>query len=70
MSVKLSTEQRAELMDIYPKVYRGVADSVNTTMRMVRLHNEVYGTRYKERTSCKSCLSGILRKIKQLYECI
>lgn len=70
MSVKLSTEQRAELMYIYPRVERGVSDSIDTTMRMIRLHNEIYGTGYKERTSCTSCLSKVLKGIKKLYECI
>ena len=66
--VKLNIEQRAALIEIYPKVKTGASDSVQTTASMVRLYNEVYGTRYKEGTSCTSCLSGILKTLINLYE--
>lgn len=68
MSVNLTDEQRAELLDIYPRVRTGVSDSVDTTARMIRLHNQIYGTGYKERSRCNSCLAMILRNIGNLYE--
>lgn len=64
----LSTEQKAELFDIYPKIKTGVADSTNTTARMIRLHNIIYGTGYKPNTNCRSCLSTVFKNIKKLYE--
>ncbi len=64
----LTLEQKTELIDIYHRVKTGASDSIETTGRMVILHNEIYGTRYKPGTRCNSCLSGILRNIKKLYE--
>ena len=63
----ISTAQRAELMEVYPLVKSGHSDSVETTRRKVRLHNDVFGTRYRESTGCRACLSSILKNIKTLY---
>lgn len=64
----ITLEQKAELMDIYPRVRAGHSDSTETTKRMVLLYNEIFGAGYKPNTSCTRCLQNILNKIIQLYE--
>ena len=65
-----TAEQKAEILDIYPRVKTGASDSIETTKRMVRLHNQMFNTGYKETTTCSSCLSTILKQLKISYETI
>jgi hypothetical protein len=67
MNVKLTIEQRALLLEIYPKIKTGQSDNLSTTNAMVRLHNDIFGTRYKPNTSCVSCVNIIWRTLCELH---
>lgn len=68
MNVKLTIEQRALLLEIYPKIKTGQSDSVEITNAMVRLHNDIFGTRYRTTTSCGRCLDVMWRSLCKLHD--
>lgn len=66
--VNLTDIQKQQIIEIYPKIKTGRADSVETTKKMVILYNDIFKTGYKPNTSCSSCLNEIWNGILTLYK--
>ncbi len=66
--VNLTDIQKQKIIEIYPKIKTGRADSVETTKKMVILYNDIFKTGYKPGTSCSSCLNEIWNSILTLYK--